>query len=114
PNQDCGAVAQRFNVRENVRRKKDCLALLPQREKKVSHFASADWIEPRHRFIHKNNLGIIHQRLRDTNSLKHAFRVFPELSISAVCIESHLPKQLIVSDSGFPCWDAEQRSGVLE
>src|SRR5258708_22074392 len=55
--QDDDAVAQRFDVRENVRREEDRLAAFLLFEDEVAHLFSSDRIEPAHRLVQHKRLG---------------------------------------------------------
>src|SRR5258706_355114 len=88
-------------------------SLPPQSRIRVSA-SSADRIQTGHRFIHKDYLRIIDESLRDSDSLKHTLRVFSELAVGAVRIESYQRQQFFASHSCLLRWNAKQRCRVLQ
>src|SRR5712671_5215997 len=112
--QDCSAVAQRFNIRQYVRRKENRLALLAEREQQVSYFASSDWIQSGHGLIEENYFRIVDQCLRNADSLQHALRIFSELAICARGIQTHQGQEFPASSRGHIAWHPEQCGGVIE
>ncbi len=44
-----------------------------------SHVTPAERIEPGHRLVEKDDLGVVQQRLRDPDALNHAFRELAQL-----------------------------------
>src|SRR5215469_499860 len=75
-------MTESLGIRQYVSREKDGLALSVQRMDEISHFASANGIESRHRLVKKHNLRFVQHRLRDSDALQHALRKLPQLGSS--------------------------------
>jgi hypothetical protein len=61
-----------------VRAEEHRAAFVAQAENQVPDVATANGIEPRHRLVENDQLGIVDERLRDADALHHALRVMPE------------------------------------
>ena len=77
--QDRDAAAQRLGVRQHVRAEEHGAAAIAQRQDQLANIAPAERIEPRHRLVEEDDLGLVDQRLRDADALQHPFRELPQL-----------------------------------
>jgi len=69
---DRDAVAQRLGIRKNVRAEEHGAAAIAQPQDQLTNLAAAERVEPRHRLVEEDDLGIVEQRLRDADALQHA------------------------------------------
>ena len=76
--QDADAAAQRLGVREDVRTEEHRAAAVAQFEDERPHVAAAQRVEPGHRFVEEDDLGIVDERLRQAHALQHALRVLAQ------------------------------------
>ena len=76
---DRDPAAQRFGVGEDVRAEEHRPPLVAQLEDQRADVAAAERIEPRHRLVEEDHLGIVEERLRDADALDHALRELPQL-----------------------------------
>src|SRR5258707_10870132 len=79
--QNRDAVAEHFDVRQDMRTHENGLSLSAQRRDQVADLSAADWIEAAHRLVEKNNFGIVDQRLSKSHALQHAFRELSQLPV---------------------------------
>ena len=61
-----------------MRAEEDRPPLVAQLEHQRAHVAPAERIEPRHRLVEEQHLGIVQQRLRDADALQHALGVLAQ------------------------------------
>src|SRR5260370_8600925 len=98
------AVAELFDIRENVRTHEDSFSFGAERGNQVAHLATADWIESTHWFIEEHNIRIIDEGLSQTDPLHHAFLELAELQIPALLFQispRHQRLSAPVSPTGF-------------
>ena len=72
-------MTERLGVAKNVRAEKHRPPLVPEFEDQRTHVAAAQGVEPRHRLVEKDHVGIVQQRLRDADALDHALGKLAEL-----------------------------------
>jgi len=72
--EDGDATAQGFGVGQHVRTEEHRAAAIAQAQDERAHVAAAERIEPRHRLVEKEHLGIVQQRLREADALEHPLR----------------------------------------
>ena len=76
--EDRDAAAQRFGVAQHVRAEEHRAAFVAQPQNQRADVAPPQRIEPRHRFVEDDELGIVDERLRDPDALQHALRELPQ------------------------------------
>jgi hypothetical protein len=72
--QDRHVVAYHLDVTENMRRKEDRPPLVSLLQDEVSHFLPAHRIEPAHRFVQDEKLGVGHEGSGEPGALQHPLR----------------------------------------
>ena len=80
----------------------------PVRSTSVEHLLTAFGIEPVRRLVEQQQLGIVHERLRELDALLHAGRVAADESISLL-VQSDVPQHL----GGALARGGERQSGDL-
>ena len=70
---DSDFIADLFHVGENMGVEKHAPVLLLHAEHHLFHLPAADRIEAVERFVQKEILRVVHERLRETEPLAHAF-----------------------------------------
>ena len=76
---DGDAAAEGLRVGEDVRAEEDRAALIAQLEDQRADVAAAERIEPGHRLVEEDHLGIVDERLRDADALHHPLRELAQL-----------------------------------
>ena len=76
---NCNSVADILDIRQKVAAHHHGLALRLKLENQVLHLTSSDRIEARCRFVENNQLGIVNQRLSQSNTTRHSLAVFLQL-----------------------------------
>ena len=77
-------VADRLDIRDDVRAEEDRFALGGELQDQLTHLLATDRIKPAHRLIQDQEFRVMQDRLSDAHTLKHAFRVFSELELASV------------------------------
>src|SRR5688572_26020638 len=89
------------------------LASSLQLQDQLADFASADRIEAGHRLVQQYNLGLVQNRLRDTDALQHAFRELSQRPVAklreAGLLQYGVPTTAAVGRS-----QREKRAEVIE
>ena len=75
---DRNPVRDRLDIGQDVRREQHRDPALALLEDQLAHVAPAEGIEPAHRLIEDQDLGIVNQRRREPEALEHALRVLPQ------------------------------------
>ena len=88
------AIAGHFHVGQDVGRVEHRAAFATKFEHEVSDLLAADRIEPGHRLVEHDQLGIAHQRLRDADALEHALGKLTQRPAARV-IEPHAPDESV-------------------
>ena len=79
---DGDAAAERLGVGEDVRAEEHRPALVAQPQDQVPDLPAPEGIEPGHRLVEKDDLGIVDERLRDPDALHHPLRELAQLQPS--------------------------------
>src|SRR5213079_3599528 len=79
--QNRGAVAEHFDVGEDVRAEQDGRAALAQTGDQVAYLAPAHGVESAHRLVKEDNFRVVDERLRQTDALQHALRELTQLLV---------------------------------
>ena len=111
PGENRDAAAQGFRVAEHMRAEEDRPPFVAQAKDQRPHVAPAERIEPRHRLVQDDELGIVDQRLRDADALQHALREFSQLE-APLRADADLIEQAAGASRTLRAADAEQRREV--
>jgi hypothetical protein len=82
--QDCHFVADFLHIREHVTVEEDRFALLFEGENNLAHLVATQGVETGHRFIQKDDRGVVDQGLGHADPLQHSFGILAQLFFAGI------------------------------
>ena len=111
--EDHHARADILDVGEQVRGQQDGLAAAAELEDEVLHLPRADRVEARGRLVEDEQLGVVHQRLRESEPARHALRELARRAVRDLGEADHL-EQFVGAAPARAAVEPEELAVVVE
>ena len=73
-----------FHIRENMSIEEKGFSFILELKHQVLHHFTSDGIQSTHRFIEKNEFGVMENRLSESDTLEHSFRIRIESLVASM------------------------------